>query len=107
MLYLSLASSAQPSFIPVPHTVREELDIYERRILTAMVEQAIDDANLPLIDGRRSSTSAAAIAWLFSSKENPFSFRWICRVFGVSADLAQESVAERLGHVYIPNRRAH
>jgi hypothetical protein len=78
-----------------PHQLKAEPDLAERRILAAMVERAALDADPGDNTPGATREQLAAFEWLLDPGEEEFSFRWICRVFGVNPGLAQAALRER------------
>lgn len=70
----------------------------ERALLAAIVELAVQEASgagSPIYCGTMERRSA--LLWLFDDSDDPFSFCWICRMFAVNADAAQESLWRAYG----------
>jgi hypothetical protein len=67
---------------------RRDPQRFERELLLAIVEQALQDASVTSRYGL-SGPAIDAMHWLQDHSEEPFSFRWICRMLNASPDAAQ------------------
>ncbi len=68
---------------------------FERKLLLAIVEQALLDTCLTSHYGL-SGPAIEATRWLQAASEEPFSFRWICRMLNTNPDAAQERLGGRV-----------
>ncbi|GEM_PF-3625767 len=67
----------------------------EFALLTAIVEQALEDAT-ERIAGVPSLVARQALCWFFSPSLERFSFNWICERFLVCPQVAQDAVMRRV-----------
>jgi hypothetical protein len=67
---------------------RRDPQRFERKLLLAIVEQALQDASVVSRYGL-SGPAIDATRWLQDPSEEPFSFRWICRMLDANPDAAQ------------------
>lgn len=88
---------------------RRDPQRFERKLLLAMVEQALLDARMTSCYGL-SGPAIEATHWLQAASEEPFSFRWICRMMNTNPDAAQAHLRGRLQSLpaaRIPGVNAH
>lgn len=64
----------------------------ERRLLLAVMEQALDDMRRPPVsDG--DVVRYAAIGWVLWEGDEPWSFRWCCRQLGLHVDAVRKALS--------------
>lgn len=95
---MMLAIETQETPRPMLATVRRrDPQRHERKLLLAIVEQALQDARESSRYGL-SGPAIEAMRWLQDRSEAPFSFRWICRMLNVHPNAAQARL--HCGRVY-------
>lgn len=84
----AIESIEMPRLVLVTARRRRDPQRYERNLLLAIVEQALQDAREFSRYGR-SGPAIEAMRWLQDRSEAPFSFRWICRMLNANPEAAQ------------------
>jgi len=93
----ALMSTDTPRLILATARRSQDPRRHERRLLLAVVEQALADAN-ELSRYGLAGPAIDAVRWLRSDSEEPFSFRWICRMLDTHPDAAQAQLRTTLVH---------
>lgn len=84
-----------PRLVLVTARRRRDPQRFERKLLLAIVEQALQDAAVTSRYGL-SGPAIEAMRWLQDPAEEPFSFRWICRMLNADPNAAQAHLRGRV-----------